>query len=383
MRCVAPSCCAYQSPSPRISRPSASVLMTSTVLPLAPVRTSPGFMALAARHVLGGRHDADDADRRLEQRDGAHGADDGGAARHVVLHPLHAFGRLDRDAAGVERDALADQSQDRRLRRARRLVAHHDHARRLDAAARDAEQQPHPERSICLLVEDLDADAGGACAIVGGALGEDARRQHVRRLVREAPCEIARLAEDLAALDGRLERRASPVVPGATTARSAAGGPKRSPVLYWSTLNPASTSPSVIAWAASRAGIGPRNRNATRGMRRPRAISAAGRRDLAKALGVEVRRPFRPRRARPARAPAGRRSRGHESSYSRPLNLARRRRARTSPPVALSIAGQRLGHRFRRRMQGRPAGRCRRVAGSSVTRRTMDEDALKGIRAGL
>ena len=34
-------------------------------------------------------------------------------ARHVVLHPLHAVGGLDRDAAGVEGDALADQAQDR------------------------------------------------------------------------------------------------------------------------------------------------------------------------------------------------------------------------------------------------------------------------------
>ena len=49
----------------------------------------------AARHVLRRRHDADDADRRLEQRDRAHRARDGGAARHVVLHPLHAVGRLD------------------------------------------------------------------------------------------------------------------------------------------------------------------------------------------------------------------------------------------------------------------------------------------------
>src|SRR4029453_11084905 len=38
-RWVAPSSRAYQRASPRTRRPSASVLMTSTVLPLAPVRT--------------------------------------------------------------------------------------------------------------------------------------------------------------------------------------------------------------------------------------------------------------------------------------------------------------------------------------------------------
>ena len=115
-RCVAPSCCAYQSPSPRISRPSASVLITSTVLPLAAGQHVAGLHRPAAGHVLGRRHDADDADRRLEQGDRAHRADDGGAAGHVVLHPLHAVGRLDRDAAGVEGDALADEPEHRRLR---------------------------------------------------------------------------------------------------------------------------------------------------------------------------------------------------------------------------------------------------------------------------
>ena len=44
-RCVAPSCRAYHKPSPRIRRPSASVLITSTVFPSALFRTSPGLRA--------------------------------------------------------------------------------------------------------------------------------------------------------------------------------------------------------------------------------------------------------------------------------------------------------------------------------------------------
>ena len=122
-RCVAPSCRAYQSASPRISRPSASVLITSTVLPDRAPQHVAGLHRAAAGHVLGRRHDADDADRRLQQRDRAQRGDHGGAAGHVVLHPLHAVGRLDRDAAGVERDALADQAEDEVGRRAGRLVA--------------------------------------------------------------------------------------------------------------------------------------------------------------------------------------------------------------------------------------------------------------------
>ena len=44
-RCVAPSWRAYHNPSARMSRPSASVLITSTVLPLALNSTSPGLIA--------------------------------------------------------------------------------------------------------------------------------------------------------------------------------------------------------------------------------------------------------------------------------------------------------------------------------------------------
>jgi hypothetical protein len=49
---------------------------------------------------------------------GAHGRDHRGAAGHVVLHPVHQLGRLDRDAAGVEGHALADQAEDRAGRHA-------------------------------------------------------------------------------------------------------------------------------------------------------------------------------------------------------------------------------------------------------------------------
>ena len=45
IRWVAPSCCAYHRPSPSTRRPSASVFSTSTVLPPAPVRMSPGLIA--------------------------------------------------------------------------------------------------------------------------------------------------------------------------------------------------------------------------------------------------------------------------------------------------------------------------------------------------
>ena len=70
-----------------------------------------GLLRFAGGHVFGGADDGGDLHFRLEQRDGAHDADHGGAAGHVVFHFLHAVGGLDRNAAGVEGDAFADQSE--------------------------------------------------------------------------------------------------------------------------------------------------------------------------------------------------------------------------------------------------------------------------------
>ncbi len=69
-----------------------------------------GLLRFAGGHVLGGAHDADHLHFRLQQRDGAHGPDHGGAARHVVFHLLHAVGGLDRDAPGVESNSFADKA---------------------------------------------------------------------------------------------------------------------------------------------------------------------------------------------------------------------------------------------------------------------------------
>ena len=63
----------------------------------------------AARHVLDETDDADGVHLRLALGKLMHETDDAGRARHVALHVLHAGRGLDRDAAGVEGDALADE----------------------------------------------------------------------------------------------------------------------------------------------------------------------------------------------------------------------------------------------------------------------------------
>ena len=63
----------------------------------------------AGGHVLGDAEPGGRLDGQAEAGDGQHAVKDDGGARHVGLHVAHAEGRLDRDAAGVERDALAHE----------------------------------------------------------------------------------------------------------------------------------------------------------------------------------------------------------------------------------------------------------------------------------
>ena len=86
-----------------------------------------GTLRPAARHIFDGGYQCGDGNGGLELRDGAHGADHGGAPGHVVFHLLHAIGRLDGDAARVEGDALAHQAQVHEVGgRASGAVAQHD-----------------------------------------------------------------------------------------------------------------------------------------------------------------------------------------------------------------------------------------------------------------
>ncbi len=104
-----------------------------------------GLLGFAVGHVLSGADDADDANARLEQGDGAHGADHGSAAGHVVLHLLHVVGGLDGDAAGVEGDAFADEAEHRAFGYAFGFVAEDDEGGRFFGALGDAPECAHLE----------------------------------------------------------------------------------------------------------------------------------------------------------------------------------------------------------------------------------------------
>ena len=93
------------------SRPSASVLLTSIVVPSSARTMSPGLDRAVAGQVLGRPDHAEHADRHLELGERGDRLDHRGAAAHVELHVVHRPRRLERQAAGVERDRLADQRE--------------------------------------------------------------------------------------------------------------------------------------------------------------------------------------------------------------------------------------------------------------------------------
>ena len=85
-----------------------------------------GAERLAADEILRGRDDGEDADGRLQLGRGCRAGDHGRAAGHVALHVVHLQRRLQRDAAGVERDRLADETQHDVAACIRRVVAEND-----------------------------------------------------------------------------------------------------------------------------------------------------------------------------------------------------------------------------------------------------------------
>ena len=145
--------------------------------------TSPGRCARAARHVLDEPDDADGVDLGLALGERLHQPDNASRARHVALHVLHAGGGLERDAAGVEGDALADQRDRVAALRAGTAPLHYHDVARLLAALPDGQQRTHAEPLQRLRSEHFDLHAE-LCEFLG-ARRELGRAEHVRRFVDE------------------------------------------------------------------------------------------------------------------------------------------------------------------------------------------------------
>ena len=210
---------------------------------------------------------------------------------HVELHLVHGRGRLDGDAAGIERHPLSDQ-HDRGFVRRPSGVLDDDELRRLPASARDREQGAHAELAHPLLLEDLGGHRLELLREGGGALGEMGRRAHVAGPVAEVSGE---------ALPGVDRRRFGdgPARPGAGVGTAARRMDRDAPeagaggrVLLG----------LALAESVHRIAVGFRHRAD------PPGFVAAP--DLGLGLGEEVRRPARPgardrSRGRPGRPPEG------------------------------------------------------------------------------
>ena len=155
-----------------------------------------------AGHVFDQAHQADHVDRQLEPGDRLHRAEHGRGAGHVALHREHRVGRLERQAAGVERHALADERQ-QRVASLRRLdsaesptAARGPNRGRRPTANRSA---PFPSRGW----SQISAFSPHCFGHFFGLGGERFGIHVLRRLVHQPAREIDAFAEDPAALDRR------------------------------------------------------------------------------------------------------------------------------------------------------------------------------------
>ena len=182
----------------------------STILPLSARTTSPGRVecgpgmfstaGATARSGVPGREPGDRLDR----------GDDRRGAGLVHLHLFHPVGRLDRDAAGVEADALAD---DRQVATRGASVSPGSPERRtiirggLSLPRPTARNMPIPSLAARSGVDDVDRQA---VALRRSPLASSARTSGLTsfeaRLARR-PGDVGALADDPAALGGRGERR--------------------------------------------------------------------------------------------------------------------------------------------------------------------------------
>ncbi len=176
---------------------------------------------VAREHVLGRGDDDQHAQGQLELGDRAEGGERRRGPAHVRLHVLLGGGGLQRVAARVERDPLADDPEDElRVGGRLRLVAQRDEARRVVAPRGDRDERAHAGGLHLLGAHDVGGDAGEPLLDLTGDLGQAERGERVRRRVHEIaravrpPCDersslcaVERVGRARAAEDERLERR--------------------------------------------------------------------------------------------------------------------------------------------------------------------------------
>eukprot|EP01022_Parablepharisma_sp_SALTPOND_P021765 TRINITY_DN435_c1_g1_i1.p1 TRINITY_DN435_c1_g1~~TRINITY_DN435_c1_g1_i1.p1 ORF type:complete len:1304 (+),score=494.29 TRINITY_DN435_c1_g1_i1:15351-19262(+) len=137
----------------------------------------------ARGHVFAGRDDTDDVQFQVQFGDGAEGAQHGSGAAHVVLHLVHVQAWLERDATGVEGDALAHQYHRCVLGLATHVLDD-DELGRLVAAIGDRQEAAHLQGLQLLAVQHFHAQLELLGQLLGG-VGQVGRGADVARQVAQ------------------------------------------------------------------------------------------------------------------------------------------------------------------------------------------------------
>ena len=135
----------------------------------------------------------------------SHGSQYRSRPRHVVLHLFHAVGGLDRDAAGIERDAFANQRQMRGRAGRDGLVLHHNQVRRLYAPLRDSEQRSHSERRHRVPIQNFAPEVE-LSRHLAGRLRQLGRSQQIGGFVDQIARKVLRLGDHHSLVQSSLER---------------------------------------------------------------------------------------------------------------------------------------------------------------------------------
>ena len=111
-------------------------------------------------------------------------AEDSSRATHVELHLIHRGRVFERDAAGIERDAFADEHHGRPLALGTAVVED-DEARRLRAALSHGQEATHLLAPDAGLIEHLHAQGAVLLGHCAGAIRQIDRRAHIARQIGE------------------------------------------------------------------------------------------------------------------------------------------------------------------------------------------------------
>ncbi len=156
-----------------------------------------GLHGPSVRHVLRRADHRDHLDRGFQACNGVHSANHRCRPGHVVLHLLHAVSGLDGDPAGVEGDALADETKHRRTvgYASRRLVGHYDECGRLLRSLGHRPEGLHLQLLNLLGRVDLAAQPGFVAHRIG-ARPQFSGCQDIARLIHQRAGKVLRCGND-------------------------------------------------------------------------------------------------------------------------------------------------------------------------------------------